>query len=343
MVFGIGPVGVMVIAAVGGVVVVSLVRFALRPLARRVRWLDTVLGLVHRPAQLTAGLVAARISLQVTGPREWHDGVGHWLVLAILAASAWLVTRLLRVIRSDAEEGVAGVAAHDLDRRRRRTQAVIVYRVASAAIWVIAVGAGLLTFPAFRTFGAGVLASAGLAGVVAGLAAQSLLKDVFAGLQLAFGDSLRLGDIVVAEKEWGRVEELALTYVVVRIWDRRRLILPTSHFTTTPYANWTGRSQDLVSVVEFDVDWRLPVIEARRELTRIVAASPHWDGAEQGLVVTDATGPYLRIRATATAANADAWWELRCEIRERMVGWIAENHPDCVPRLRVEPGAAPEV
>jgi small-conductance mechanosensitive channel len=249
MVLNLGPVGVLLAAAVGGMLLVSLIRLGLRPVSRRIRWLGTVIGLVHRPAQLTGALLAARVTLELSGPPQWHDGVGHWLMLALLASGAWLVTRLLRLIRSDAEEGVAADAPHDLARRRRRTQAVIVYRVASAAIWVIAIGAGLLTFPAFRSVGAGVLASAGVAGVVAGLAAQSLLKDVFAGLQLAFGESLRLGDIVVVEKEWGRIEELALTYVVVRIWDKRRLILPTSYFVTTPYANWTGRSQDLTAVV----------------------------------------------------------------------------------------------
>ncbi|MFD0558158.1 small-conductance mechanosensitive channel [Stackebrandtia endophytica] len=341
------PVWVVLGVSIGGAFLISLARMVLSRVWSRRNRVTTLMKLIYRPTQLFTALLVARLSLLFVDVTELHIDTGHWVTLGLLANGAWLITRLLRSVRMSAERGADDDEPEDIEMRRRRTQSVIVYRVGSGITWIVAFAAGMLTFPEARSFGTGLLASAGVVGAIMGLAAQSLLKDAFAGVRLAFGDALRLGDIVVVEGEWGKVEKIALTYVVIRIWDKRCLILPSSFFATTPFSNWTIGSMNLTTVVLFDVDWSFPVKEARRELARITAASPHWDGKAQHLQVTDAVGPYLRIRATASAPNADSWWSLQCEIREGLTGWVARHHPECVPTMRlsrdpVPPGPPPE-
>jgi small-conductance mechanosensitive channel len=197
-------------------------------------------------------------------------------------------------------------------------------------------GAMLLTFPAFRAAGASVLASAGIAGVIAGFAAQSLLSNVIAGMQIVFSEALHLDDVVVVEGEWGRIEEITLTYVVVRIWDDRRLVLPTSYFLSKPFENWTRTEAAVVGVVELDLDWSIPVEALRSELELAVKENERWDGRNCTLQVTDATGSFVRARALVSAADAPTLWDLRCDVRERLVEWIRDNHPDALPRLRAQ-------
>lgn len=329
------PVLVVLGVSVGGALLISLTRRVLARIWSRRNRVTTLMRLIYRPAQLFVALLVAKFSLLVVDVTELHIDTGHWVLLGLFANGAWLITRLLRMVRLSAEEGADDDNTEDVETRRRRTQAVIVYRVGSGIVWIVAAAAGMLTFPEARSFGTGVLASAGVVGVVVGLAAQSLLKDAFAGVRLAFGDALRLGDIVVVEGEWGKVEKIALTYVVIRIWDKRCLILPSSYFATNPYSNWTMGSMNLTTVVFLDVGWPFPVAEARKELYRITEASPHWDGQSRHLQVTDSTGPYLRVRATASAPDSDSWWSLQCEIREKLVDWVVRTHPEQAPVLRV--------
>ena len=174
--------------------------------------------------------------------------------------------------------------------RRVRTQVQVLRRITVAILVLCAIAAILLTFPSARALGASLLASAGLISIVAGLAAQSSLANVFAGLQLAFTDAIRVDDVVVVADEWGRIEEITLTYVVVHVWDDRRLILPSTYFTTTPFENWTRRAADLLGTVELDVDWEVPVEAMRAELTRLLQDTDLWDRRVGILQVTDAVG-----------------------------------------------------
>jgi small-conductance mechanosensitive channel len=208
--------------------------------------------------------------------------------------------------------------------------------VTVAVISVLAIGAALMVVPGVRALGASLLASAGLAGLVAALAAQSLLGNMFAGLNLAFGDALRLDDVVIVEGEWGRVEEMTLSYVVIRIWDDRRLILPTSYFTTTPFQNWTHTSASLLGTVELDVDWTVPVEELRGEAKRVVSDSPLWDRRVYNLQITDAIGGNVRARVMVSAVDSPTLWDLRCQVRERLVVWLQQRHPGSLPRARAE-------
>src|SRR5262245_61860121 len=293
-----------------------------------------VLRRTHRPAQLLGAALALQVSLPPAIDERWRGPVAQAATVVLVAATAWLIGVLVVAIESIVVLRYRVDVQDNLAARRLRTQISVVRRVSIAVITVLAVGAVLMTFPAARAAGASVLASAGLVGVVAALAAQSTLGNLFAGLQLAFGDALRLDDVVVGEDEWGRVEDLTLSYVVVRIWDERRLILPTSYFTSKPFENWTRRGSSVLGTVEVDVDWTLPIEDVRAEGRRIVEDSPLWDARTYALQVTNAIGGAIRIRILVSAADSATLWELRCLVRERVVSWLRKNHPYALPKTR---------
>ena len=332
-------------AAVLAFVVVQVVHRVLLRLGRRRPLLTTLARTAHRPFLTLVVLYAVQQVLRsVVGPFPVRSGVLHALVLAVIGAAAWLFAALVLVLEDAALAHWRLDTPDNLKARRLRTQVLVLRRVTVAAIVVLTLGVMLMTFPAVRTVGGGLLASAGLVSVVVALAAQSTLGNLIAGIQLAFSDSLRLDDVVVVENEWGRIEELTLSYVVVQIWDDRRLVLPTSYFTTKPFQHWTRTGAAVLGTAEFDVDWSVPVEEARAELRAIVGDSDLWDGRTCVLQVTDATGGTVKLRALVSAADAGALWDLRCLVRERLVGWLRERHPDALPRWRHEmSGALAEV
>jgi hypothetical protein len=211
---------------------------------------------------------------------------------------------------------------------------ILARRIGAALVVVLAAGSVMLTFPAIQALGAGLLASAGLISIVAGLAAQTSLVNVFAGIQLAFTDAIRVDDVVVVQKEWGRIEEITLTYVVVHIWDDRRLILPSTYFTTTPFENWTRRQSEVMGTVEFDLDWRAPVEDMRAELRTVLAGTDLWDERVGILQITDATGGFVRVRILVSAADSAALFDLRCLVREAMVSFLQQGHPEALPQQR---------
>ncbi len=193
-----------------------------------------------------------------------------------------------------------------------------------------------MLFEQVRRFGTSLLASAGVVGVIAGFAAQRTIANLFAGFQLAMTQPIRLDDVVIVEGEWGRIEEITLTYVVVHIWDDRRLIVPLSQFIEKPFQNWTRVSAQLLGSVFVWVDYSLPLDEVRQATQRIVEASPLWDKRFWNVQVTDTSERTMQIRVLATAADSSKAWDLRCEIREKLIGYIQQHHPDSLPRLRAE-------
>ena len=194
----------------------------------------------------------------------------------------------------------------------------------------------LMTFESVRQLGTSILASAGIAGIVVGFAAQRSIATLLAGFQIAMTQPIRLDDVVIVENEWGRIEEITLTYVAVRIWDQRRLILPITYFIEQPFQNWTRTSADILGTVFLYVDYRAPLDAIRAELDRILQASPSWDGKVKGLQVTNAQEQTLEIRALASAADASLAWDLRCEVREKLVQFLQRHHPESLPRIRAE-------
>ncbi len=194
----------------------------------------------------------------------------------------------------------------------------------------------LMTFPSIRALGTTLLASAGVAGIVIGIAARPLFENLVAGVQLALTQPIRIDDVVVVEKQFGRIEEIHTTYVVVRLWDLRRMVLPLTYFIDTPFENWTRQTANLVGEVYLFADWTLDVEALRAELPRLLERTPLWDKQTQSLQVTDATERAMQIRCLVSARNSGELWDLRCFAREAVVAYIREHQPEAFPRVRAE-------
>ncbi|AEV87448.1 mechanosensitive ion channel protein MscS [Actinoplanes sp. SE50] len=334
-------------AAVAAIVIVEASHRVMLRIGRRSPLAADLARTMHRPFLATLTLIAVQQAVRVFGGDfPGRAAVVHALVIVCIAAFAWLVAALLLVLEDMTLARWRTDVPDNLRRRRIKTQVVMLRRVTVASIVVLTAGVMLMTFPGIRALGASVLASAGLVSVIAALAAQSTLGNVFAGIQLAFSDAIRVDDVVVVESEWGRIEEITLTYIAVQIWDDRRLILPTSYFTTKPFQNWTRSSSAVLGTAEIDVDWSTPVEPLRAELRRVCEGTELWDRRVCVLQVTEATGGTIRLRALVSAADAGALWDLRCLVRERLVGWMWEHQRGALPRTRtqldeVDDGAAP--
>ena len=327
----------VVIAAGAAIVLVEAVHWVVKRLGRRSTVLNDLAATAHKPFLATVTMFAVQLAVRgFAGPFPGRAGVLHALVVLVIAAIAWLVGALLLVLEDLALARWRVDVPDNMKARRVKTQVVMLRRVTVAGIVVLTVGVMLMTFPEVRALGASLLASAGLISVIAALAAQSTLGNLIAGLQLAFSDAVRIDDVVVVEGEWGRIEELTLTYVAVQIWDDRRLILPTSYFTTKPFQNWTRTGSAVLGTAEIDVDWSAPVEPMRAELRTVCEGTELWDGRVCVLQVTDAVGGMIRLRALVSAHDAGSLWDLRCLVRERLVAWVFEHQRDSLPRLRAD-------
>jgi small-conductance mechanosensitive channel len=285
-------------------------------------------------ALLALGLLLALPAAHLPGRAE--QPAAHAAAVFTIAAVSWLAVKALYVAEAATLSRVRTDVENNRRARKMRTQIATLRRLAAVVITVIAVATILMTFDAMRAYGASVLASAGVAGVVAGLAAQTTLANVFAGLQLVFTDAARIDDVVVVEDEWGRIEELTLTYVVVHLWDERRLILPSSYFTTKPFQNWTRAESRVLGAVVLHVDPTAPIAALRNKAREVIEAHPLWDRRDWALQVVDTTETTLVVRVLASAADAPSAWDLRCDVREQLVGWLQARHPDALPRRRTQ-------
>ena len=220
--------------------------------------------------------------------------------------------------------------------RRVQTQLRFLRRVVILIITIVALSIMLMTIPAIRQIGASLLASAGLAGLIVGMAMRPTLSSLIAGMQIALTQPIRIDDVVVVEGQWGWIEEIQSTHVVVRIWDLRRLVLPLSYFIEHPFENWTRTSADLLAYVFLWVDYTIPVDEVREELTRILKTTKKWKGSINVLQVTDANEHAVQIRALMDAADSSLAWDLRCYVREKLIAFLQQNYPDSLPRTRGE-------
>ncbi len=323
------------LAVTAGLVLSWLIRKVVLRLNRHRPELQATSRAARQPLRLALCLIGVRTALGMTAAdEEWLPAVDHVLLIALIASLAWFAIAALIIVEAAVLGRYSMDVADNRQARRLRTQMILARRVAVALVVVLAVGSVMLTFPAIQALGAGLLASAGLISIVAGLAVQTSLVNVFAGMQLAFTDAIRVDDVVVVQKEWGRIEEITLTYVVVHIWDDRRLILPSTYFTTTPFENWTRRQSAVMGTVEFDLDWRTPLEEMRAELRSVLAETELWDQRVGILQITDATGGFVRVRILVSAADSAALFDLRCLIREAMVTLLQQDHPEALPQQR---------
>ncbi|MCU1570471.1 MAG: putative small-conductance mechanosensitive channel [Naasia sp.] len=325
-------------AAIVALLAVAALGFAFRWMAGRRGWPPSDVSRLRLPFRVLAIVVAAWIAVDLALPRgnEGGDTVAHGFLIATIAAAAWFVCRILIFVVDLALAKYRTDVADNRVARRVRTQVLILRRLTIVLTVVVALAAILLTFPQAQAAGTSVLASAGLVSIIAGLAAQSALANVFAGMQIAFSGAIRVDDVVIVEEEWGRIEEITLTYVVVHIWDDRRMVLPSTYFTNTPFENWTRRTSELLGSVEFDLDWRVTPEEMRAEMHRVLNRTELWDKRVAVLQVTDAVGGFVRIRILVTAVDAPTLFDLRCYLREELVAWLHQKSPQSIPRQRVQ-------
>jgi small-conductance mechanosensitive channel len=300
---------------------------------------DSLVRHCRRPTVFVFPVLAVYLALPFMAEPLGAEGEAFLsnLLIALLTFSvAWTLIRLTSVAEDLVADRYDVGATDNLRARAIHTQFGILRKISIVAIVVLASGLVLMSFKEFRQLGTGILASAGLAGLVIGFAAQKTLGNLLAGIQIAITQPIRMDDVVIVEGEWGRIEEITLTYVVVRIWDLRRLVLPISYFIEKPFQNWTRVSADILGTIFLYVDYTVPVDAIRAELDRIVQGSTNWDRQVCGVQVTDTSPQGIVVRALVSAADASRAWDLRCEVREQLVSFLQREYPGALPKLRGE-------
>lgn len=300
-------------------------------------WDNLIVEIVGRVLRLAVPLLAAILLvplLHIPNSAELivQKAMGIFLIIGI----ATLVIRSTVLFEKALLEEHQLDAADNLQARKIYTQVSVIRKIIVAGVIVIAVGSVLMMFSVVRQLGTSILASAGIAGIVLGFAAQKTLGNLLAGIQIAISQPIRIDDVVIVENEWGRIEEITLTYVVVKIWDLRRLVVPITYFVEKPFQNWTRNESKLLGSIFLHVDYHVPLDELRAELKRLCENDPLWDGEYFGLQVTDAKETCLEVRCLATSADAPKGWDLRCNIREGLINFVAKNYPDSLPRFRAD-------
>jgi len=316
------------------------------PLARMARvgegGLRLALDDTRAPLRLLAPLLGIYFVLPAAVAERGLADARRASATVLILAIGWLLARLVRAGEEAFLQRLRLDVSDNLRARKIHTQLRLLRRLAFVGIGVFTLGSALFQFEEMRRLSTGLLASAGVAGIVLGFAAQRTLGNFIAGVQIALTQPIRLDDVVIVENEWGRIEEITLTYVVVRIWDLRRLVLPIQYFLETPFQNWTRVSSEILAIAYVYVDYRAPVEAIRARLGRILEASEHWDGKVWRLHVSSATDRSLELRALMTARDSPTAWELHCEVREALVAWIRDHHPEALPRVRAEMEARAE-
>lgn len=331
----------LVIAFVVALVIVLLTR----PIARRSRYFAAVTKRVRTSYYITAMAWGAWAGLQFmlvnTTLSDWSNGgmvgfISHVLLIIGILTMTWMVYNSVWIFEDAArirQEKDGGVS------RKFETQAQVIRRLLQALVILLGVCAALFTFDAARQAMTTVLASAGVVSVIAGLAAQQTLGNVFAGIQLAFTDAIRVGDVVVVGKDnvSGKVEEITLSYVVVRLPDERRLIVPSTYFTSNTFENWTRRAATQLGNVELKLDWTAPLTLIRSHVQQLLLATDLWDGRSWAVQVADSDETTMTVRIVVSAKDSGALWDLRCYLRENMIRWVVDEDPAIRPHTRVQP------
>ncbi len=332
-------IGVLAGAVVAGLVLHWVAYFFAGRIAARTRTPLDALLVRHsrRPARVLVPVLLLSIALPAVELPDRLVGLADRLLgVALIGSAAWLVIAVLGALTEWVELRYRIDVQDNLTARRMQTQTRVLRRTANVVIFILAGALISMRIPGIEHLGLSLLASAGLAGIVVGMAARPTLSNLLAGLQLALTQPIRLDDVVIVEGEWGRIEEITNTYVVVRIWDQRRLVVPLSYFIERPFENWTRVTADVLGTVFLYADYSVPIDELRAELHRILEASGKWDGKVWGLVATNATERTVELRALMSAPDSGTAWDLRCYVREGLVAFLQRHHPECLPRTRAE-------
>ncbi len=301
---------------------------------------STVVSQCKAPAQLLLPLIALQAVWQgAPDALPLISGVRHANGLLLLTALTWLGLRAVRGVAHGVTDLHPVDVEDNLQARRIHTQTRMLARTAMFVILLAGLALMLMTFPGARQFGASLLASAGVVGLVVGIAARPIFSNLIAGLQIALAQPIRIDDVLIVDGEWGRVEEITGTYVVLKIWDERRLIIPLQWFIENPFQNWTRNSSSIIGTVFLWVDYRMPLAPLRAEAQRLCEASPDWDQRLCKLQVTEAGERAMQLRLLVTSASSGRNWDLRCDVREGLLNFIQRDYPQHLPLMRAELGS----
>ncbi|WP_420140816.1 mechanosensitive ion channel family protein, partial [Sphingomonas sp.] len=298
---------------------------------------DILIARLRRPARwlmvaFALSAIAPGLPLEEGTRAIWRQVSG----LAVPALIGWFVVAVLGALLDIVNVRADISAADNLAARRRRTRAAILYRVALFVVLLITFCMMLISIPSVRSIGVTLIASAGLAGLAVGAAAQPALKNLIAGMQMAFTEPIRIDDVVIMDGEWGRIEEIRLTFVVVKIWDQRRLVVPVSKFLESSFQNWTRETSELLGTAFLHLDPTADIPRLRAKLEEVVKDDPKWDGRVCVLQVTETYVDHIEVRCLVSAAVSGLAFDLRCNVREAMLRFLAEEMPEALARRRME-------
>jgi small-conductance mechanosensitive channel len=330
-------------SAVAAILIGLLVHYILfalgQRLARRKRHAVVVsfVKWARRPVRFILPLIAVSIVLPLLSfPSKSVRITEHAIGLVLIACFAWFLTEMLKVFEDVVDAKYNAKISTDVNARRVTTQVSVLRRVVAVLIAILAIAAMLVTFPSIWNIGAGLFASAGVAGLVIGMAAKPTLSSLLAGIQVALTQPISLEDVVIVNGEWGRIEEIGVTYVVVRIWDLRRMVVPLTYFIENPFQNWTYQTADILGTVFLYTDFTVPVDEVREELHRLLKTTELWDGKVWGLQVTDYKNNVVELRALMSSSDSGKSFDCRCYIRENLIKFLQDKHPQSLPKTRAE-------
>jgi small-conductance mechanosensitive channel len=328
------------LSLIAGAILLALVVYRLaawllnRAFGTRLPLMSVFIERTAGPAQLALCLAAVALVLPLAPLDDTiRTPLMRVFVVAFIALIGWISIRIVDMSAARYLQNFRDVSENFVA-RKHVTQVRVFKRVTDTIIVVITVSTALMTFDSVKQYGVSLFASAGAAGIIVGLAARPLLSNLIAGLQIAITQPIRIEDAVIIENEWGWVEDIAATYVVIRLWDWRRMVVPLSYFIEKPFQNWTRDTASLIGVIAFHVDYRADVPRIRRWLAEAVKESELWDGAVVNLQVIDADARTVELRALVSARNAPQSWDLRCEMREKLIAFIRDEMPEALPRER---------
>jgi small-conductance mechanosensitive channel len=338
--FGWIPSWIIGLGLVAGAILLALSLYRLatwllnRTFGTRLPLLSVFIERTSGPAQLALCLAAVALVLPLAPLDDaFRTPLTRLFVVAFIALIGWISIRIVDMSAARYLQNFRDVTENFVA-RKHVTQVRVFKRVTDIIIMIITVSTALMTFDSVRQYGVSLFASAGAAGIIVGLAARPLLSNLIAGLQIAITQPIRIEDAVIIENEWGWVEDIAATYVVIRLWDWRRMVVPLSYFIEKPFQNWTRDTASLIGVIALHVDYRADVPRIRRWLEGAVKDSKLWDGAVVNLQVIDADQRTIELRALVSARNAPQSWDLRCEMREKLIAFIRDEMPEALPRER---------
>ncbi len=330
---------VVVVAAMIGLAAAGIVLTVIDRVIKRSALLAAFLNCkrLRAPVYTIMPVLLIFLGLRLTFPAELQEPFFAGLVkITSVALLYWLAMRIVDVVSQAISKRYDISVRDNLRARQVQTRIIVVRRIVSFLVFLVALASIFLMFRELRTLGVSLLASAGIAGVVLGFAAQKTLGNLLAGFMIAISQPIRIEDAVVVEGQWGWIEEINLVYVVVRLWDKRRLILPISYLLEHPFENWTRTSADIIGEVDLFTDYAMPVEPLRAELARILRDTDLWDGKTQNVQVSDCDKDVMKIRILVSARDSGSAWDLRCLVRERLLAFISRDYPHCLPLTRIE-------